>query len=68
MCVYCAYLDNATMEDVCEPGESSVRVVAIVEKPDLLYDDVFRVRANPFVVFERKLGKISCFVYCESGE
>ena len=32
------------MEDVSEPGESSV-LVALVEKLDLFFDDVFSLRA-----------------------
>lgn len=38
------YLDKAVMEDVSEPRESSV-LVALVEKLNLFFDDVFSLRA-----------------------
>lgn len=37
------YLNSTVVEDVSEPGESSV-LVALVEKLDLFLDDVFSLR------------------------
>lgn len=42
------YLDGAVVEDVAEPGESSV-LVALVEEPHLLPDDLLGLRAAVLV-------------------
>jgi hypothetical protein len=39
-----AYLNTTVMKDVPEPRESSV-LVALVEEPDLFFDNVFSLRA-----------------------
>lgn len=46
-------LNSTVMEDVSEPRESSV-LVALVEKLDLFFDDVFSLRTSFLVEVHHK--------------
>lgn len=47
------YLNSTVMEDVSEPRECSV-LVALVEKPNLFFDDIFSLRTCIFVKVHNK--------------
>lgn len=57
------YLNSTVMEDVSEPRECSV-LVALVEKPNLFFDDIFGLGTCIFVKIHNKA--IVFLILCRS--